>query len=228
MKKVIVITGGSEGIGREIARMLLPENIVVLLSRNKGKLEQTSRELACDFLVCDVSKQDEVEKTVEKIIKKHGRIDALVNNAGIWVEGKLENNHAKDIISAIEVNTLGTILFSKAVINQMKKQGKGQIVNVISQSGLIAKAERTVYNASKWAITGFTKSLRLELGGCGIGVTGVYPAKVNTKLFENAGIDKEMGHSIEPEDVAKAVQFALSMDGNAMVLDIGLEHVRRV
>lgn len=225
MKKVIIITGGSEGLGKAIAQVLSRENKIIILARTKVKLQKTAKELGCDYLVCDIAMSNQIEKAVKIILKKYKKIDVLINNAGLWITGELERNGVDQIQRLIEVNTLGTILFSRAVVPVMKKQKQGLIINIISDAGLRPKAERSVYNASKYAVAGFTKSLEMELGKYGIAVTGVYPSKIKTKIFEKAGIKLDLNDAIEPEEVAKAVRFILSLSLPKTIPHLEIRHL---
>ena len=225
MKQVIVITGGSDGLGKEIAKKLSRQNDVVIVSHNKEKLEVVAREIGCDLQVCDVTKYQEIFEAVKSIVNKYGRIDCLVNNAGVWIEGELDENNEQQIEETFQVNILGVINFAKAVIPQMKKQKTGRIINIISQAGLYAKAKRSVYGASKFALSGFTKALEDELAGYGIGVMGIYPGKMNTRLFEKVGIEKKMDDAINPEDVAKTIEFILSFDNSVVFPEIGIKNI---
>ena len=150
MRKVILISGGSDGLGKSIAGYLANDCQVVILSPTESKLKKAAREIGVDFVVADVRNYKSLEKAVERVILKYNRVDCLVNNAGLWIQGELDDNKAEDIKDVIEVNNLGVVLFSKAVIPQMKKQKRGLIVNIISQGGLYAKPERAVYSAAKW------------------------------------------------------------------------------
>lgn len=226
MKKVVVISGGSDGLGKEVARKLTSKCIVVILSPDKEKVQTASLELKCDFEVCDVADYKSVKNAIEFIINKHGRIDCLVNNAGLWIEGELDENDPKRMKEVIEVNALGTMYLSKAAIPFMKKEKKGLIINIISQAGIYAKPLRTVYHATKWAMTGFTKSLQIELVKYGIGVTGVYPGKMNTQMFEKVGIHKEMHDAVDPKEVAKIIEFILSFDHQTIFPEIGIKHIK--
>lgn len=225
MQKVILISGGSEGLGYEIAKILAPKNTVVILAKNPEKLEIAAKELTCDFDACDVADYNQCETAVRNIIAKHQKIDCLINNAGIWIEGDLDNNDPQRIKEVIDVNTLGTINFSKAIIPVMKEQGSGLIINVISQAGLTHKEGRSVYYASKWAITGFTKSLQPELAKYNIKVTGLYPGGMKTKMFEKAGNVKDLANNLDPADVAKTVQFILSFDNTTTFPEVGIKNI---
>lgn len=227
-KKVILITGGSEGIGKAIAK-ILSNHIVYILARNEEKLLEASKELGCKYKVCDVSNYQSCEDALKNIYEEKKRIDIIINNAGLWIDGELSENNPDRIKSVIDVNTTGTINFTKASIPHLHADNNPQIINVISQSGLYTKPLRSVYNASKWAITGFTKSLQSELSGQNIRVTGVYPGKVKTNLFVNASDQNEdMSTSMNPEDVALCVKFLIDLPGNIHIPEIGMKDVREV
>ncbi len=189
MKLVALISGGTEGLGAELAKILAADYEVWTLARGEKA-----------DLKADVSNYARVEAVVSKL----ERIDLLINNAGIWIEGLLENNEPEEIKRVLEVNTLGTIYLTRAVLPIMKKQKSGKIVNIVSQAGLHAKPERSVYYASKWAITGFTKCLQME--NSEVLITGVYPEKMRTNLFSNAGVQKDLSDALEPKLVAKKIR----------------------
>ena len=223
MRKVILISGGSDGVGKETARLLSADHTVVILARTRETLEAAAKELQCDHAVADVTDYGQLAKAVEEIMKKHGRIDCLVNNAGLWIEGALDENGPAKIKEVMDVNALGTIYLSKTVLPAMKAQKSGLIVNVISQSGLYGKKERSVYHASKWAITGFTKSLEAEVSPYGIRVSGVYPGKICTALFEKAGVDKPMDNALNVTAVAKAIRFVVETDEDTVIPEMGIK-----
>lgn len=224
-KKVVVISGGSDGLGKEIARILVDEYQVIIISPSQKKLEQTATGLGCDSIVCDVSDYTQCQKTVETIISKYGAINTLINNAGVWIEGELDENEADAIKKVMEINCLGTIFLSKAVLPIMKKQKEGRIINIVSQAGLYGKALRTVYTAAKWGITGFTKSLQPELSKYGIGVTGFYPGKMKTALFEKVGYKKDMTDALDPSEAAKAIKLILTFETTTIFPEIGIKHI---
>ena len=226
MKKVIVITGGSDGLGKATAALLTASHDVVILSPTKEKLEAVSQELHCSYQVCDVTQYSQCAEAIEQIFREKGQIDCLINNAGIWIQGSLEENDPKRIADVLAVNTLGTINMTKAVIPVMKKKGQGLILNVISQAGLSVKAERTVYNASKWAITGFTKSLQAELASEGIDVTGLYPGMIRTDMFKKLGIEKSLENGLDPEVIAKSIEFIVNLDPGITMPEFGIKNIK--
>lgn len=219
--KTILISGGSDGLGKAIASRLVKNNTVVILSPNEEKLRAAAEEIGCAYEVCDVRYYEQIEKAVNKI----GHVDCLINNAGLWLQGALDETDPERIREVLDVNTLGTINFTKAVMPTMKKQKSGVIINVISQAGLNARAGWPVYIASKWAITGFTKSMQQELEPFGISVTGLYPSTINTELFARAGVPKDVSKSLDPDDIAKTVEFLLSFENTLSFPEIGMKQM---
>ena len=159
MNKVIVITGGSDGLGKTLANDLSKDNKVIILATNEERLKQVATDNNCIYKVCDVRDY----KKVLECIKEIGKIDVLINNAGLWIQEELDYNDSDRIESVVDVNLLGVINCSKAVIPVMKENKDGLIININSQAGINHKAERVVYNATKWGVTGFTKSLQDEV-----------------------------------------------------------------
>ncbi len=226
MKKVMVVSGGSDGLGKEIAKSFSVSHEVIILSSNEQKLQSVAQELKCDYRVCDVSNYEDIRRAVASIKEKYQRIDCLINNAGLWIEGALEENDATRIQEVINVNTTGVILLTKEVVPLMKEQKTGLIINVISQAGIYAKAERSVYTASKWAITGFTKSIQPELAKFGLKVTGLYPGKIETKIFEKMGIKKSMEDALKTSEVIPIIEFLLSAGQNVVFPEIDIKNIK--
>lgn len=224
--KTIIITGGSDGLGKALAIELSKNNKVIILARNKVALKEIAEANKCEWYECDIKNSSQVTGVISQIVKKHPQIDVLINNAGIVVNGELVDTSYDDIQSVIETNTLGTIYMAKTVLEVMKKQQSGLIVNVVSQSGLNARANRSIYNASKWALTGFTKALQDEVAPYGVRVTGFYPGTINTKMFAKAGIDLQ-GPSLTPNDVVEAISFLLSTSDNVLISELGIKHAAR-
>jgi len=225
MAKTVLVAGGSDGLGKLIAAQLKNNYRVVILGRTQSKTRQVAEELGVDYHTADVSDYKQVREAVRKIIEKHLTIEALINSAGIWAEGELDEHDPETLRRVVEVNTLGTINLTKAVIPYMKHEKNGLIINIISQAGLYAKAERSVYNASKWALTGFTRSLDPELAPYGISVSGVYPGKLSTTLFAKRGVQKDLSDALEPEYVAQAIEFMLSMPRHVVFSEVGIKRL---
>jgi short-subunit dehydrogenase len=217
--KVILITGGSEGLGKEIATKLCKDNNVVILSNHQDTLEDCAKELGCDKYFCDITNVENIKSVIFEIEDKYKKIDVLINNAGVWAGGELDDNDYSDIARVILVNTVGTINMTKAVLPFMKKEKAGKIININSVNGLEVKPERSIYIASKWAITGFTKAMSKELEKYNIKVIGIYPGLMKTNLFKNACAQRDMAEAMDPEKVARIVEMAVLFD------DINLDEV---
>lgn len=224
MKKIIVISGGSKGLGKAIAQLLNNEYQVIILARQANELKKTAKQIGCDFKVCDISNPKETSLAIKSIIKKFHRIDCLINCAAVWVAGELKTNTEKEVSQAIDINIKGTLLLTRAIIPQMMKQKSGLVININSQDGLYAKAERSLYIASKWAMTGFTKSLQLELAPYGIGVTGIYPGRLEISMSTKGGKSR-VPKGVPLDNIAKTVQFILSFKDKTIFPEIGIKHL---
>ncbi|HSV95071.1 MAG TPA: SDR family NAD(P)-dependent oxidoreductase [Spirochaetia bacterium] len=227
MPKVILISGGSDGLGKAIAQKLAPNNHVIILARNKEKLESVAKELNCDFVVAELADYNSLKSAIDQVIQKYQTIDILVNNAGVWMEGELEENDPQKIKELIDVNTTGTIFLTKVVLPLMRSKKTGQIVNIISQDGLFAKKSRSVYHASKWAITGFTKCLQEDLLDENIKVTGVYPGLIKTSLFEKSGVQRDLTDALDSAEVASVVEYVINLNPSTYIPEISIKNKKQ-
>ena len=222
--KVIVITGASRGLGKAIAQRLVKEKAkLALIARTKKDLEVLKDELKseCEIFVCDVSNEVLVKLTVKKIIQKFGRVDILINNAGIWYEGSTDKHSLEKIKELFLINSIGPIYLTREVLPYMKKQESGQVLNISSSAGTRPDGGWGVYTSSKYALRGFTDSLKMELEGTGIKVMGFYPGGMNTTLFTTAGFKKENEPwMMKKEDIAEIIVFMLKTPD-----DVTMHHV---
>lgn len=225
MKKVIVITGGSDGLGKTLTESLSKENNVIILATNEEKLTNVANNNNCNYKVCDVSNYSLVEKSINEIIKKFGKIDVLINNAGLWIQEELDTNDSERINSVVDVNLLGVINCTKAVIPVMKQNCDGLIININSQAGINHKAERVVYNATKWGVTGFSKSLADEVAKYGIRVSNVMPGMMKTDMFNKMNIQKNMDNGVDTREVARLIQFIIDTPSNVMIPEVGIKNI---
>lgn len=219
--KQIVITGGSDGIGKALAKSLAQDFEVTVLARNKEKMEELAAETGCDFIVCDVRKAQDVEAAFSEIKSRHGAIDVLINNAGVIVNGDLTETAYDTIENVISTNAIGAIFVTKACLEIMKPQKSGLIINIISTAGITAKANRSIYNASKWALTGFTRAIQEEAATYGVRITGFFPGTTKTDLFKKAGLDMH-GAAMETAQVVKALRFVIDTDDTLILPELGL------
>jgi short-subunit dehydrogenase len=197
--QVVVITGASTGIGKAYAIALAKAGAkIVLAARTTGKIEDLAEEIKIKYNVdtlavtTDISKEDEARELIEKALDKFGHIDILINNAGIASYGYFHNNNIEDLKKIMDVNFWGAVYCTHAVIPSMIKRGKGKIVNISSFVGKRAVPVMAGYSASKYAMGGFSESLRVEVKKYGIDVTVIYPTSTRTELVNNAVDNKNI------------------------------------
>jgi 3-oxoacyl-[acyl-carrier protein] reductase len=224
--RVAIVTGASQGIGEVIARDLAAEGAAVVLTDVQGdKLEAVARSIVeaggrAEAHVVDVGDGAAVERTVAAVAAAHGRIDHLVNNAGITRDGLLMRMKEEDWDAVLRVNLKGTFNFSKAVLRTMVAARYGRIVNIASVAGLMGNAGQTNYSASKAGVVAFARSLAREVGGRGITVNAVAPGFIATAMTDALPEEVRKAY-LEiiplkkfglPKDVSSAVKFLLSDD----------------
>jgi NAD(P)-dependent dehydrogenase (short-subunit alcohol dehydrogenase family) len=179
MKKVILITGGSSGIGKAIGEFLLDKEYIVYgTSRNAAAISNSK----INLIDLDVRNSDSIKACIAKIIELEGRIDVLINNAGVGITGPLEEIPLEEIKNNFETNVFGPIETMKAVLPQMRLQKSGLIINITSIAGYMGLPFRSVYSSSKGALELITESLRMETKSFGIYITNVAPGDFATDI----------------------------------------------
>ena len=188
-RKVVLVTGGSRGIGREVAEVYAENgyDVVINYVSDKTDVEGIKKEfeekgVKCLLVKADVSKAEDVDNMVEEAIKQFGKIDVLVNNAGITRDILLMRMSEEDFDKVIEINLKGTYLVTKAVTKYMMKKRQGSIINLASVVGVVGNAGQTNYAASKAGIIGFTKSVAKELASRNIRANAVAPGFIETDM----------------------------------------------
>ncbi|HHF52114.1 MAG TPA: 3-oxoacyl-[acyl-carrier-protein] reductase [Candidatus Aminicenantes bacterium] len=224
--KVAVVTGASQGIGESIAQDLAEHRAeVIVIDLQKEKAEEVASTIRekngkASTYIIDVSKSGQVDSTVEKIIERYGKIDFLVNNAGVTRDSLLMRMKEEDWDTVISVNLKGVYNFSRAVIRSMARNRFGRIVNISSVVGLMGNAGQSNYAASKAGVIGFTKSLAREVAARNVTVNAVAPGYVATSMTESLpeSVKKNFIDIIpmkrfgKPKEVAQVVRFLLSDD----------------
>ena len=194
--KVALVSGGARGQGEAEARLFAAEGAKVVIA---DVLDEAGEKVAAEigdaarFVHLDVTREQDWAKAVEAAVDAFGRLDVLINNAGIVRTGLLEHQSLDDYRAVVEVNQFGVFLGMKAVVAAMREAGGGSIVNISSNAGLEGVEGVIGYVASKWAVRGMTKTAALELGQYGIRVNSVHPGGVDTPML---GGD-ELGHMAE-------------------------------
>ena len=226
--RVSIVTGASQGIGETIARDLAEEGAaVVLVDVQRDKLEAVARSIAegggrAETHTADVSDTDQAQRVADAVLAAHGRIDHLVNNAGITRDSLLMRMKEEDWDAVLRVNLKGVFNFSKAVVRSMIGAKYGRIVNIASVVGIMGNVGQANYAASKAGAIAFARSLAREVAARGITVNCVAPGYIMTAMTENLPEDikkaflefipmKKFGL---PKDVASAVKFLLSEDAS--------------
>lgn len=179
---VALVTGASTGIGHATAKALQKAGYLVF-GTSRGPVAEKSDGIT--FLTCDVTDDTSVAKLVADVLATAGRIDLLVNNAGIGLIGGAEESSIPQAQALFDVNVFGTMRVTKAVLPTMRQQGKGRIINMSSLMGLIPAPYNAIYSASKHAIEGYSESLDHELRALGIRVTIVEPSYTDTPFEAN-------------------------------------------
>lgn len=240
-EKTVIVTGAGSGMGRATAIRFANEGAnVVLVGRTAKTLEETAKEFPQDktwihsdnymVIVCDISKQSQVQEMVKRAIEKFEHLDVVVNNAGKGMQGKIIDLSAEDWQSAIDVNLNGTFYVCQAALPHLIKT-KGNIVNVSSLSGIGGDWNMAAYNAAKAGVTNLTRTLALDHGADGVRVNAVNPTATKTSMTKDMREDQKkvdkflarcpLGRFVTPEDIAGAITF-LASDDAAMITGVNL------
>ena len=224
--KIAIVTGGTRGIGYAIVKKYLDNNCKVILfgSRKESvdkalnQLKEENENYQVTGMYPDLTNFKEISETFEKINEKYGKIDILVNNAGISASESIYDYNIEDFEKIMDLNVKAVFNCSKAVVNIMKKQGEGVIINTSSMVSLYGQPAGCGYPASKFAVNGLTKSLARELGPDNIRVNAVAPGVIKTDMV--ASLPEELQKRLEktiplgrlgtPEDIANAFLFLAS------------------
>ena len=179
MEKVVLITGGSSGIGKSVGEFLHSKGFVVYgTSRNPERYSNSKFTL----LALDVRHVDSIQRAVADVIAKSGRIDVVINNAGVGITGPIEEIPTEEIKNNFETNLFGPIEVMKAVLPQMRSQKSGLIINITSIAGYMGLPYRGIYSASKGALELITEAMRMEVKSFGIHITNVAPGDFATNI----------------------------------------------
>ncbi len=248
--KTAIITGGGTGIGKASAVLFAKEGAnVVICGRRKQKLKEVENAVTKELglkekdpervlsISCDVSKQDDVNKLINKTIKQFNKIDVLINNAGVFGKQSIVHKYTlSDWEKIIDINLKGMFLLAKKVIPGMISNGGGSIINVASILGMVAIPEASAYNASKGGVIMFTRSIAVEYGRHNIRANSICPGVVKTPMTQGLLADKKISSSLlnlypmgrfgKPEDIAYGCLYFASdesswVTGTTLTIDGG-------
>lgn len=234
-QKVAIVTGASSGIGEATAIALAAAGAkVAIAARRSERLETLTQRIQQNGgealpITADVANEAQVQHMVSATKDKWGRVDILVNNAGVMLLGPVYEANTEDWRRMFDVNVLGLMYATHAILPLMKAQGEGHIVNISSVAGRVANAGTGVYNATKWAVNAFSESLRKEVHKDKIRVTIIEPGLVATELpqhitnssaKERAKAFYESVRSLDSEDIAAAIVYAVTQPPHVNVNEI--------
>lgn len=218
----ILITGGSRGIGLAIAQKFHSEGFeTIICARNEADLQHLQTQMAgLHIYPCDMSDKQQVIELAEKINQDHGALDVLVNNAGIFLPGKIHEEDDEVFETQIQTNLNSAYYLTKRLIPQMKVRKKGTIVNMCSIASITAYDVGGSYSISKFALLGFSKCLREEMKPFNIRVMSILPGATWTSSWESSGMPEE--RMMPAEDIAEAVWSGWKMSERTVVEEIVL------
>jgi len=249
-KRVAIVTGAANGIGEATAKLFAENGYAVAIIDIVDRVEQVATEIKsargeCLFTKGDVSNEGHVKAFVDQVMSVYGRIDALINNAGIVVVKPLEDIDWTDFRRVVEVNLGGVFLFCKHVLPVMKKQSGGAVVNMGSVSGHVGQIDHAVYGATKGAIIAFTRAVAWEVAKHNIRVNSISPGSVDTPMLrsdieleskrtgipydrvkEEREAEQAFNRWADPREIAEAIYFLASnkasfITGTDLLVDCG-------
>jgi len=230
-KKIIVITWSSDWIWKEVALRLAKENATVLcVSRNMQKLEKVCEEALKQWAhgarayACDVSKTEQLEKTIQQIVNDFWGIDILINNAWIWQKlAPLESIEQETVESVLQTNLVWLIQCTRLFLPTLHTRDEAAIINISSKAWVTAQEWLSVYTASKYWVRGFTEVLKTDLKESNIRVAWVYQSGTNTQMFNKTGEDFPIEKFTDPKDLADVIAYMLGLPKKIWLHDVRVE-----
>jgi len=218
-----LITGGSLGIGKATAKMIIEKGgKVAITGRNESRLKKAADEIVACPIHADVANPEDVKKTYELFLKEFGKLDCLINNAGIgagWNE--VTELRLEDFQKVYSVNVFGAAMMTKEAAKLFKKQNYGNIINIASTAATKGYANGTVYSSSKFALRGMTECWRAELRKYNVRVILVNPSEVKTAFGDPDGIEKEdVPNKLRGVEIAHSIVSALEMDDRGFIPEL--------
>ena len=219
--QIALVTGGGTGIGKAIAHAMHAEGAtIIIVGRKEEVLKEAQAELGSDveIMSCDVTQEDQVKKVFENIISNHGRLDILINNAGMAAKAKSYEMSYDLWKKVVDVNLNGAFLCARDAMKIMVNQKSGRIINIGSISGQMSRPENAPYTATKFAIEGLTRALALDGRDHGVAVSVIHPGNAATNIWKGREEVSEREGLIPLEDLGKLAVTMLTMSPNVNIL----------
>ena len=223
IKSTFLITGGSAGIGKATAKMLSDNGgKVAITGRDKDKLDSVAKEIKAIPIHADAAKQEDVERTYDEFLKEFGKLDCLINNAGIgggWSE--ITELDMKAFRNVYDVNVFGAAMMGSKAAKLFKEQNYGNIVNIASTAALKGYSNGTVYASSKFALRGMTQCWQAELRKYNVRVILINPSEVTTAFGNSERIErKEISNKLRSQEIAHTIVTTLEMDNRGFIPEV--------
>jgi 3-oxoacyl-[acyl-carrier protein] reductase len=222
--KVALVTGGSSGIGRAIAKSLIDGGArVAITGRDEKKLADAAKALGAHAIQADASREEDVLRTYQEVMAKFGDLDILINNAGLGTFKPLTEMDTPGFERVFATNVTGVMMMGREAAKIFAAKKRGNIVNICSTAGLRGAANGTAYYASKFAVRGMTECWRAELRKHNIRVLLVNPSEVVTDFFAANGLTQKVNDSkLRGEEIAHAIRTALEMDDRGFIPELSV------
>jgi len=231
-EKVAIVTGASDGLGKQIALKLAKEGVsLALIARSEEKLKEVKMEVEklgspkAEVYACDISDNKQVESTVRQVEVDFKEVQILLNIAGVWQKlNLLEDVSIEEIDNVIDTDLKGMIYMTHFVLPILKRQKEAAIINDSSKSGITAQPGQSVYTAAKWGVRGFTDVLKEDLKGSSVHAAAFYQGGTDTKMFNKTGEHFNQEKFIDPENLAEVVVFVLSRPSKIWLHDVRVDY----
>lgn len=223
--KHILLTGGSLGIGKETAKILVEKGAKVLITgRSNQRLEKAAKYTGAQIQVFDISDQENISVNAQQCIEAlDGKVDALINNAGIGTFQKIEDVTSSDFEQIFNTNVFGLALLSKSIISVMKEQKRGTIINIGSSASVKGFAGGSVYAASKFAVRALTQCWQAELRPFNIRVCQLNPSEVTTAFYNQERQERaEVHNKLSSKEIAHSILSVLEMEEKGFITELNV------
>ncbi len=223
---VALITGGGGGLGQATCRTLAAAGAIVIAADVRSDLAENvcaaigaegGRALPCRL---DVTAEGQVEQVIDRLVAEHGRLDVLINNAGVDVTAPIEDLSVAEWDRIVGVNLRGPFLMSRKALGVMRRQGSGHIVNIVSTAARRAWANASAYHASKWGLLGYSHALHVEARPHRVKVTAVIAGGMRTPFLTERFPDLDPGLLQDPANVAETIRFVLGQPAESVIPEI--------